>query len=571
MMSRRNFRTITEASEVIFDEIEDYDNIDLIIIPPDPDELTDQEDFNDEECGPSIGDNIVTETAGTYEILIDDETNTDFDTYTVRERDWSSIAPTYTHSPIDIEQNIIAHLKEDYHSLTPFEIFLRFFDERVIQLIVSETNRYAQQKNESFRVDQNDIYAFIGILSLSGYHTLPQYNMYWCLDDDIHIPFVRETMSRNKFRSIKQFIHFGNNNNLDHTDKFTKLRPILDLLNENFMQFGIFSHFLSIDEMMIPYTGKHSCKMFMQNKPVRFGFKAWCQASNEGYVFNFDLYQGKATGNQGSLGVGGNVVTNLLSVIPVNERRHHVVCFDNFFSSLKLFDELNKQGYFAIGTVRENRAKSIIPSVASMKKMERGSIVYAFDQNNEILLTKWKDNKFVSVISNTDSVEPVVPTRRFSRAAKKYVTFPQPHVINTYNANMGGVDLADQFVSTYRSSIRGKKWYWTIFMQFFDVSVSNAWLLYRKFHPEERIQLLAVKRSITTSLMKLGKNPNASVTGPPSTFKKSLNIVPTGHHNLEKKPKRTRCVLCHSQTFFYCPTCKVTLHVGCSPAYHTQN
>lgn len=146
----------------------------------------------------SKGDNIVTETAGTYKILIDDETNTDFDTYTVRERDWSPIAPTYTHSPIDIEQNIIAQLLEDYHSLTPYEIFLRFFDERVVQLIVSETNRYAQQKNESFRVDQNDIYAFIGILSLSRYHTLPQYTMYWSLDDDIHIPFVCETMSRQK-------------------------------------------------------------------------------------------------------------------------------------------------------------------------------------------------------------------------------------------------------------------------------------------------------------------------------------------------------------------------------------
>lgn len=299
MMSRRTFRTITEASNVILGEIPDYANIELIIIPPDPDEFTDEEDLNDEECETSNNDNIVTETAGTYEILFEHNTITDSNTYTVRERNWSTIEPSYTHSPIDIEQNIVSNLIEQYHSLSPFEIFLRFFDERVLQLIVSETNRYAQQKNELFRVNQNDIYGFIGILSLSGYHTVPQYNMYWSLDDDIHIPFVRETMSRQKFRSIKKFIHFANNNNLDHTDKFTKIRRLLNLLNENFMQFGIFSHYLSIDEMMIPYTGKHSCKMFMQNKPVRFGFKAWCQASNEGYIFDFDLYQGKPTGNHG--------------------------------------------------------------------------------------------------------------------------------------------------------------------------------------------------------------------------------------------------------------------------------
>lgn len=28
---------------------------------------------------------------------------------------------------------------------------------------------------------------------------------------------------------------------------------------------------LSVDEQMIPYFGRHSCKMYMKGKPVRFG------------------------------------------------------------------------------------------------------------------------------------------------------------------------------------------------------------------------------------------------------------------------------------------------------------
>nr|CAH7746854.1 unnamed protein product [Callosobruchus chinensis] len=48
------------------------------------------------------------------------------------------------------------------------------------------------------------------------------------------------------------------------------------MINEKNMQFGIFSHNLSIDEEMVTYFGRHSCKMFMKGKPIRFGFKLRC-------------------------------------------------------------------------------------------------------------------------------------------------------------------------------------------------------------------------------------------------------------------------------------------------------
>nr|CAI5870114.1 unnamed protein product [Callosobruchus analis] len=52
-------------------------------------------------------------------------------------------------------------------------------------------------------------------------------------------------------------------------------------------------------------------------------------------------------------GLGGDVVMSLLSVVkkPVN----HQIFFDNFFSSFKLFVHLKNNGYFATGTIRENR------------------------------------------------------------------------------------------------------------------------------------------------------------------------------------------------------------------------
>ncbi|KAM8702083.1 hypothetical protein ACLKA7_004944 [Drosophila subpalustris] len=47
-----------------------------------------------------------------------------------------------------------------------------------------------------------------------------------------------------------------------------------------------------LDEQMIAYYGRHSCKMFIKGKPIRFGYKYWCLTSTEGYLYQFIPYAG---------------------------------------------------------------------------------------------------------------------------------------------------------------------------------------------------------------------------------------------------------------------------------------
>ena len=51
-------------------------------------------------------------------------------------------------------------------------------------------------------------------------------------------------MSRKKFEDLKSFIHFADNNPLDTSDKFAKVRGMLDVMNKNLKQFGFLSYFL---------------------------------------------------------------------------------------------------------------------------------------------------------------------------------------------------------------------------------------------------------------------------------------------------------------------------------------
>ena len=80
-------------------------------------------------------------------------------------------------------------------------------------------------------------------------------------------------MSRNRFIEIKSFLHVCNNNELNNDDKWANLRPLFDVVNKKLIQFGVFSHYLSIDEQIVPYFGRHSCKQFIRGKPIRFGYE----------------------------------------------------------------------------------------------------------------------------------------------------------------------------------------------------------------------------------------------------------------------------------------------------------
>ena len=97
--------------------------------------------------------------------------------------------------------------------------------------------------------------------------------MYWQNADDCNVKIVTNAMSRQTFRDIKKNLHLADNGQVEQSDKLYKVRKYTELLNAKFSKFGIFSHNLSIDEQMIPYYGRHSCKMYMKGKPIRFWFQ----------------------------------------------------------------------------------------------------------------------------------------------------------------------------------------------------------------------------------------------------------------------------------------------------------
>ena len=106
----------------------------------------------------------------------------------------------------------------------PQQIFEKFFTMEEIERIYQESNKYAQsRRNSTFKMTPQRLLAFIAILLLSGYSTLPQQEMYWQRGDDSFNHVVSGLMTKNEFEETKQYLQFADNSTLDKADKFAKV------------------------------------------------------------------------------------------------------------------------------------------------------------------------------------------------------------------------------------------------------------------------------------------------------------------------------------------------------------
>ena len=188
---------------------------------------------------------------------------------------------------------------------------------------------------------------------LTGYHSLPRTRMFWEKEDDIGLSIVYEFISRKEFEDVKRFIHFADNNSLDTKDKFDKVRQLYDIINKNLKQFGFSHSHYSIDEQMVPYTGKNSSKQTIRTKIICFGWKNFVICSDDGYPYFIDPYCGaKYNGGKASKNLTFRSLIDCVMEIDTWDDKD--VYFDNWFTSSSLVSVLKQHGIWATGTVRSD-------------------------------------------------------------------------------------------------------------------------------------------------------------------------------------------------------------------------
>ncbi|KAM4817779.1 piggyBac transposable element-derived protein 1 isoform 3-T5 [Urocitellus parryii] len=379
--------------------------------------------------------------------------------------------------------------------LNPVELFELFFDDETFNLIVNETNNYASQKNVNLEVTVQEMRCVFGVLLWSGFVRRPRRGMYWEISDaDQNL--VRDAIRRDRFELIFSYLHFADNSHLDQKDKFSKLRPLIKQMNKNFLLYAPLEEYYCFDKSMCECFDSDQ---FLNGKPLRIGYKIWCGTTTQGYLVWFEPYQEESTMEADKdldLGLGGNLVMNFADVLLERGQYPYHLCFDSFFTSVKLVSALKKKGVRATGSIRENRTeKCPLMNVEHMKKMKRGYFDFRVEENDEIILCRWHGDGIISLCSNAIGIEPVSEIS-CSADDEEIPQVNQPCIVKLYEECRKGVAKMDQIVSKYRVRLRSKKWYSILVSYMIDVAMNNAWQLHRVCNPDSSLDLLDFRRCV---------------------------------------------------------------------------
>ena len=458
---------------------------------------------------------------------------------------------------------------------TPCEAFQLFFDEAILDRILFETNLRSVQKNKPALVTKGELLSFLGINIVMGYNPMHAIVDYWRDGDDLGVPCIKKTMARERFLTILRNLHLNDNSKIDPSakDKLYKVRPLVEALNANFQKVKQPEEHLSVDESMIKFKGRSSLKQYNPMKPIKRGFKLWCLADDKGYVYKFDVYCGKSQGkeNSSTLGLGGNVVMDLVNHLP---SRYHKVYFDNFFSSIPLMESLRLKKILACATIRPTRKD--FPTLQEDKSLKRGEFDYR-STSDGITVFRWKDSKAVNFISNYHGIDLTSVERKEKDGRKTKV--PCPQVVKDYNAHMGGVDTHDMLRQIYGIHRKNIKWWHRIFFGLLDMAIVNSFLVFREA-ADSKISQKEYRRHLAKGLLTYSHQATC-----PKRRKSAFSIPASvrnsnvGVHMPEFNAPKRRCEVCskdglESRPTSPCSHCGVNLccngSKNCFVRFHSQ-
>ncbi|KAH8009210.1 hypothetical protein HPB51_012708 [Rhipicephalus microplus] len=201
------------------------------------------------------------------------------------------------------------------------------------------------------------------IRQLSGMHIImgcicfPNIHMYW--RRGYQVDQVTNVMPREEFKTLRSCLHFVDTQmppNKPEENRLWKVQPIIDAVCKRCHKLDRAPVSYSIDEQIIPFTGRCSLRQYVKGKPRPLGLKNFVLTTSAGLVIDFEVYQGKSTPLAGTaLGLGPNVVLRLVETLP----KHSSVYFDRYFTTIPLLDALIDKEIDATGTIVTNRVKNI--------------------------------------------------------------------------------------------------------------------------------------------------------------------------------------------------------------------
>jgi len=434
----------------------------------------------------------------------------------------------------------------------------------------------------SIPVTKFEMYNFIGITLLMGLVKKPTIASYWCSDGLLSTPAFRRFMSRDRYMLLMKFFHFVNNDNAPdphdrNRDRLFKIRPLIDDLNEKFCRFYTPDQVVALDESLILWKGRLLFKQYLPAKRKRFGIKIYNVCESTGYTYRFRVYTGaqdsandiEATLPPEAATMNKTEKLTLYMMLPLLGTGHSLYV-DNFYTSPRLFQLLHENFTNCCGTMRKNRVSA---AVRDFRLPKGGSKTF---QCGQLQCTKFVDKNDVFMLSTIHAAGTTeVPVRGRNRG-----TIHKPNSALQYNRNMGAVDKMDQLLQPYSATRKSLKWYRKLAIHFLQVSMLNAFVLYKVGQAGTKTYLQFQQAVLEGLLTEPQNAPAAAQRENDDASRLTEKHFPMHIPPTEKKANPTkRCRVCHArglrkESRFLCNDCPskpgLCLDNGCYRVYHTS-
>lgn len=455
------------------------------------------------------------------------------------------------------------------------------FEPSIVDKIVTHTNqKLAVTRNglgettnkRNYRdTDTIEINAFIGLLLLSSVlrssHE-PVISMF--SKDPTNRPYFNAAMSAKRFEILSSALRFDESATRQErvaTNKAAAISEIFDTVIANSQTLYSPSEHVTIDEMLVPFRGRCSFRVYMPNKPHKYGLKVMCLTdAKTSYLYNAYIYVGKNSDGIGLQPSEQNYSIPTQSVIrlckPIEKTNRNVTA-DNWFSSMEVTDVLENVGLTYVGTLKKDK-KEIPTEFLADKNRRVNSARFGFSKNRTLVSFVPKQNRAVVLVSSMHKGIEVSEEKN------------KPEIICFYNKTKCGVDILDMKCAVYTTNKRTRRWPMAIFYRLLSVASINCCILYLCYrdsptitrfqftkelgqalvepHLRRRLMIANLRRDVRDSILKaLGTTATERV----------VEGVPS-----DKMEKRKTCYKCPSakerKTQYKCIQCNLPICLECS-------
>lgn len=263
-----------------------------------------------------------------------------------------------------------------------------------------------------------------------------------------------------RYRQIKRFLHISmpeDTASISRKDWWRKLEPLSSHLRKQSQALMLPGTHLSIDEMMISFTGRSFHTVRIPSKPIPRGYKVIALCSM-GYTIDWILTS--CTESFAELTKLSNLSPTSSAVLQLRRSLdtssyHFIIYMDNGFSTIPLFQKLREHKIGACGTTRVNRIG--YPATLEEKVFMKWNTIDGCPVDG-VLCFRWMDNNIVRMLTTVHPWNKVTHSlRRRPRNTSTNATMARKAfgscdrasffistAIDDYNHHMGEVDIADQ-------------------------------------------------------------------------------------------------------------------------------